>query len=928
MLRAEGLTELTGDLYVNCAGGTPTSLGDTIPTIDLTVYYNTRITNRLLSSSNQSDIILTVDDPTAAQTSSAQTCTNAAGCAAVGAGPGTDFINRPNSIEFKQPFTYTAIGGVPVPGSVGAPCTPNAASGTTCPMIANPNVFPGVVSGNSVTFSGIPIDPPGTQSNRIYRITNVRVDATVPLGAGSGTPGQIVALLSTTAATSSNGVKSTVNIVNPTNLVGFVQSSLSVTVRDSANSGVLSAPVALSANSALTKVATLRFSELFATAFKRRTIPYQTNNLSDPTVAEQNTLGLVYNSETGYYNSKLGFTAGLADSGTRLKAYFSGVPAGVRLFVDAGYMSQTGLAVLTASEAGPFSAVPATNGSPAEVAVSGGTGAAIWEYFGGTNAALAVENLDFGVFALTSGTPAAATMAVNASYAPTATSSGSAGAIPRFLDTSTAVGLISTSACTFGITTPAKLANGSVGAAYGPLSLGACGGSPPYSWSAAAGSLPAGLSLSATGVLSGVPSAAGTTSFAVTLTDSGGHTASQTFSLTVIAPLAITSTTLPNGNVGANYSATLSASGGVPPYTWSVPYPPLPGGLTLSPSTGKISGIITASGYYNFQVRVTDSIGQAVTGSVFFSVGSSPGFQCLTSVDSTPTMRGEGVAELAGDILFTCYSPFGSQPTAAGAPIPTADIQITFTGAPSWDGLIPGAGVPVGTVDIPLANRPLADPWSEALLLIDQSEKGNRFPCDTQSGVCPAIGDGTGGTSYYGGGPVGTAGNNRNVYQGKRTGPNTILFSAIPIDPPPDRFGARILRITNVRLNASPATPAHPIGLPGAILAGISMVGPAIVPYPNEIVGYVQPSMSTSARNAANSSPLASPIAVEPCANPPLTKVATLRFSELFPTAFKRRIVPIPNNNPLDQTLVNQDTLGLVYNAETFMTAPSATAPA
>ena len=75
------------------------------------------------------------------------------------------------------------------------------------------------------------------------------------------------------------------------------------------------------------------------------------------------------------------------------------------------------------------------------------------------------------------------------------------------------------------------------------------------------------------------------------------------------ADLVITTTSLPNGQIGVAYSQTLAATGGATPYTWSVYSGSLPPGLTLGSSTGVISGTPTTSGTSNFTVRVTDSQG-------------------------------------------------------------------------------------------------------------------------------------------------------------------------------------------------------------------------------------------------------------------------------------------------------------------------------
>jgi hypothetical protein len=86
-------------------------------------------------------------------------------------------------------------------------------------------------------------------------------------------------------------------------------------------------------------------------------------------------------------------------------------------------------------------------------------------------------------------------------------------------------------------------------------------------------------------------------------------------------PLAITMTTLPAGTVGTAYSATLAATGGVSPYTWSGSG--LPGGLSLS-SAGAISGTPTASGSFSASITVLDSTNATASASETISVASAP----------------------------------------------------------------------------------------------------------------------------------------------------------------------------------------------------------------------------------------------------------------------------------------------------------------
>ena len=153
-----------------------------------------------------------------------------------------------------------------------------------------------------------------------------------------------------------------------------------------------------------------------------------------------------------------------------------------------------------------------------------------------------------------------------------------------------------------------------VGVAYNEA-LGATGGTLPYTWAVASGPLPAGLSLSTNGVISGTPTAVFNSSFTIKVTDQTGQSVTNQFSLVISAagPPAITTTSpLPGGFVGVAYSQTLQASGGTTPYTWSVISGTLPTGLKLS-SAGVISGKPTAARTSTFTVKVTAAGGLAAT---------------------------------------------------------------------------------------------------------------------------------------------------------------------------------------------------------------------------------------------------------------------------------------------------------------------------
>ena len=166
------------------------------------------------------------------------------------------------------------------------------------------------------------------------------------------------------------------------------------------------------------------------------------------------------------------------------------------------------------------------------------------------------------------------------------------------------------------------LQNGEVTVAYSQT-LAATGGLAPYAWTVSVGALPGGLTLSNAGVISGTPTAAGTFVFTVQVRDANSVATTQGLSLTVLAVPAVSTTTLPNGQVAVAFSQTLAVAGGTAPYTWSVSGGNLPGGLTLS-AAGVISGTPTAAGTFNFTVRVRDANNVAATQALSVTVLPGP----------------------------------------------------------------------------------------------------------------------------------------------------------------------------------------------------------------------------------------------------------------------------------------------------------------
>lgn len=148
----------------------------------------------------------------------------------------------------------------------------------------------------------------------------------------------------------------------------------------------------------------------------------------------------------------------------------------------------------------------------------------------------------------------------------------------------------------------ASLPEGIAGVAYTAPAISASGGVPPYQWSitqsAPSGS---GIALASDGTFSGTPAAAVNITLTVQVTDAQSTKVSKQFTLPV---LGITTSALPGGTAGSSYSATVTAGGGTPPYTFGGSLPP---NLTIDPATGAISGTPAASGTATLTVTVTDS---------------------------------------------------------------------------------------------------------------------------------------------------------------------------------------------------------------------------------------------------------------------------------------------------------------------------------
>lgn len=463
LVRAEGLTELVGDLVLNCNGGVPTAAGATVPQTNVQIFLNTNVTSRL-QADPWSEALLMIDEPTPA---AQRYCSVNGGCAVTGVGAAAGSDGIVDGVDYNEP------------GATGAP-----------------NVYQGRQNGaNSIVWLGVPIDPPGTNATRIVRVTNVRANAN-QLGVSSTLiPTQIVMFISATGTTS-------IPINQPQQTVAFIQPGLTFSVRQVVTNYLqcvsFNSAAATNSSSALSNGlgTVVRFAEGFASAFKRRNVALTSpfNADESPTPLAQNDPGAIYNTESGFYNptpnvvqgssNGLG-TAGLADHGTRLMARFANIPAGVSLYATLYPVASCsdcgtgGRAAITAARtatytgganarlvstdangAGAFSRTLGTNSSSfdsgaatAPISLNNGAGTAVWEVM--LSNPLLSETLEFGIgFAYAANTsnnlPGLGTATVAGSFAPlsTVTTASGSAPIPRFADTSTARTIATISACT------------------------------------------------------------------------------------------------------------------------------------------------------------------------------------------------------------------------------------------------------------------------------------------------------------------------------------------------------------------------------------------------------------------------------------------------------------------------------------------------
>jgi len=526
-IRDNGVTELVGDVLIRCTGGRPRPQTEVLPQVNIQVFTSPviNITSRITASVggiNWSEALLFVDEPQpSAQTicgssvapesippGTAQSLINGVCAAHVGTGlltiGGGAFIG-PGGLVYGtgqgayvggagpniDPDSGIGIPGVPGTGFPnGVTCSP-AASGGPCFATDRANAYQARYAGNnSLIWQGIPVDPPGTSGERVFRITNVRVNAS-QLNNPRGLQSSVNLIISTSASGVVNPIA--MPITNPAPTVAIAQTPLDFSINEgpdtflqcaSQNYGTSGNRFATTPSDPLTNGAQMRlqYLERFPTVFRRRSTALPIGDQA-PAPADNGTLGLPYQTETGHYRTisttqwPLSATtaalrgnlidqnngAGVASNGTRLLARFNNLPQGARFWAGAHVnifavqntplITGTIRAVVTdANGASPFSATNiGSTSSPinftgdlataglVEIVPVGGTAFQAWEVLDTDTTAFERVRIPF-IVAYQSNTtnnlPTLGTARASGQLAPlstTATSSTSA-PIPRFVE--------------------------------------------------------------------------------------------------------------------------------------------------------------------------------------------------------------------------------------------------------------------------------------------------------------------------------------------------------------------------------------------------------------------------------------------------------------------------------------------------------------
>src|SRR5207245_2718995 len=220
-------------------------------------------------------------------------------------------------------------------------------------------------------------------------------------------------------------------------------------------------------------------------------------------------------------------------------------------------------------------------------------------------------------------------------------------------------------------------------------------GTTPVSFTLNTGTLPPGLTLSATGVLSGTPTASGTFPITVKVTDVGGCTGvGPTYNLIIAChPVTVTNPATATGTATVAFSQSFTQSGAIGGATFSLNSGTLPAGLALSAagltrsSGGVLSGPPTQTGSFPIVVKATDANGCFGNGATYTLTIS-----CQTITVNNPGTN-TGTVNIAFSQSFTAPAAIGAKTfTLNSGTLPTGlalSAAGVLSGTPTQTGSFP-----------------------------------------------------------------------------------------------------------------------------------------------------------------------------------------------------------------------------------------------
>jgi hypothetical protein len=199
---------------------------------------------------------------------------------------------------------------------------------------------------------------------------------------------------------------------------------------------------------------------------------------------------------------------------------------------------------------------------------------------------------------------------------------------------------------------------------------------------------------------------------------------------------SVTTTSLPTGTTGFKYSATLSASGGISPYTWSVVSGSLPPGLSLNPTSGVITGIPTNAGSFRFTVEVAGANVSIATKALSIEVDAAPITGCSsTGVGSANFPGGYWIAGANGAVYSCGNAPFYGSLKSLGITPAKAIVGIAATPDNKGYWLVASDGGVFAFGDAKFYGSMAGKPLNDPVVGMTSTPKGGYYEVASDGGI-------------------------------------------------------------------------------------------------------------------------------------------------------------------------------------------------